>query len=302
MKTPKKQISNYLLVILMNFLVLNFSIAQSGVNTKKLTSAKEVVERYRQAIGLNEHSNDFVYHSKQETSVVHTTTIYGGEKIESTSKNIEFVDYVKEEIASIRAFPINGRLSIARYLNTKETSYMFMDNGNTAEHPQVLTYDSFVQFPKAQESDDNDDTLLPNEIFDGEDAYVILSSVTLKLGDIDQTTQIHRYYSVETGLLIGIKTNSKSTMVTDIGGGDIPMEIFTTGNSITYLKDYRKVGNILLPHKEIQITEIEQSGDVTSSTKMNVSKMIDYNVDPEHFKNVIFKNPKKAIAEIPDEL
>lgn len=289
----------HLIVLALFFSIINTVNAQNEINTKKLTSAKEVIERYNQVIGQSDKPN-VTYFSKKTIRITNMVTNYLSEEIHSKIINIELVDYNDEVIAFINASSSKFGKNISRQLLTKENSYIFMENGSEIVNPSFLTPDLFERSYVLKEDDSiNEKPLLPNEIFDDEEVYVIQYNDTMKIALTETSIKKYAYYSISSGLLIGIKSvtfgsiESIETYIDDISSSSI---------GYTYFKDYKEVDGVLRPHKIIVTQGINASStQVESGNTMKTTSLIEYNVDTEHFKNVTFKNPEKAIAEIPDE-
>jgi hypothetical protein len=248
--------------------------AQSSTENRKLTTEQEVVDRYLKTIGQFDKP-DVTYFSKQSNSIGH-----------SDQKIIELIDYRKETTATIISSVINGNNTIVRYLHTIEKSYMFMEDGNVVEFPSIIEIDPTI-FEKSLTMRERDSstlkTLLPNELFEDEEAYVTYYTVLEKIFQTKRSIKNYAYYSVNSGLLIGIKS------IIFIVNLDNVSDSGRTVTHYTYYKDYKQVDGVLRPHK------------IIDNGTLNRTSLIEYNVDTEYFKNVTFKNPEKAIAELPDE-
>jgi Holliday junction resolvase RusA-like endonuclease len=309
------------------FLLFNLSVfAQNSTENKKLTTEQEVIDRYLKVTGREKYPDE-TYFSLQKNIVGEQISETESEKIVSTHIYIEFIDYDSETKASISASKSDKDNSVTRFLDTREKRYMFMEDGTVTENPSLLGPEVFERFPMFNEESTSTEKLsLPNEIFDGEEVYVIHNVIpvdTIEHNIVEGKQRIiisgesYRYFSVKTGFFIGTKTIlfnlSESSFL--MYGITTSMNISSKSISHIYFKEHRMVGNVILPHKEITImNDNSEEQTITSSANTNevittnqtkfkskISADIQYNVDIEHFKNTIFKNPEKIISELSNE-
>jgi len=282
----------------------NFVTAQSMPELKEPTTVEEVYDRFYNAIGLKSHP-EASYFSKQSKSV--SKSINKTLNSTSVSKEIEVMDFKKQTIAKVLSSKImDNKPTIIKYVKTLEKTFMFSENGETTELPSQLKPHSFKMNFIEEPMDSSKATLIPSELFNGEECYVILIKSKINIHPSETIMDRYEFFSVKTGLKIGFKSITKSTIKgipdKEEPRYSTPESVSTSISSVQY-QNFQKVDNLILHHKEIFVVEINTSvsgNEYISSIETKTE--IKYNIDPEHFKNVTFKSPEEAIAEIPDDL
>jgi len=282
----------------------NFVMAQSLPELKEPITVEEVYDRFYNAIGLKTHPETSCF-SKQSKSVTKQFN-----KINNTSliKGIEVIDYKNQTIANIISSNILNETHISRHVKTLEKTFIFGENGEITENQSFLKLDDFkINFIK-EPTDSSKAILLPSEVFNGEECYVTLIKTKTKILPTETIEDLYQFFSIKTGLKIGVKSIIKTTMEAILNKENPNFSrpgVVSIGTACTFFQNFQKVDNLILHHKVITtfetITKTEGS-EIENTTSMEIKTEIKYNVDPEHFKNVTFKSPKEAIAEIPDDL
>ncbi len=188
---------------------------------------------------------------------------------------IDFTDRANDQYASLSK-SLEG--SYTRLLNLNGNFYSVNEDGTKNIYSSSFNPFKDDFFPEATIRGERE--VMSNEIYKGEEVYVVKYEAERAVPTIKKN-DVYEYFSTATRL----KVASKQITEIEIKG----YKSITT--TITEYEDYKEADGILIPHKTIFYNE--------EGKKQSEYRVLDiqFNINPEDFKQNCFQNPKACFEE-----
>ncbi|RAV29521.1 hypothetical protein [Sinomicrobium soli] len=250
---------------------------------KTVPTVEEIYNKYITAIGGKEKLSNIV--SKKEVRAIsHEYEIKGQSAKQQTfiEQDIGFVDTQKSQAAYITRFiKPDGSTVLTKQLTANGKTTTLLPNGEKKVTNTLP--DSFKEgcFPTTVISPGSE--VLPNEIFNGTEAYVIHSKTNISHNKWDT----YVYFDRDSGLLIGDKLIGKNNTLN------------TSYLRIREYSEYKEVQDILVFHKITQHIKSVSSNAISIKIDNRIYKVIatEFNTDIEDFKQNCFQKPEECFAQ-----